>query len=134
MSQENTTVVKGIYEALGRAEMQTVFDLFHPECEIHVPSRLPWGGRYEGHEGLDAFIGKLTRTVEGEAKIERYIDDEEGHVVAIGHARGRILATEREYKAPEAIVWTVESGKVVRLEAYVDVLPVREALGTRAPV
>lgn len=129
MSQDNVAVVKGIYEAFGRADMHTVFELVHPRCEILAPSRLPWGGQYRGHEGLEDFVGKLAGAVEGKAEIERYIDDGEGHVVAIGRARGRVPATGREYDVPEAAVWTVREGKVVRFEAYVDVLPVREALG-----
>ena len=49
---------------------------------------------------------------------ERYIEGEEGHVVAFGHTWGRVRATGREFGVPETHLWTVKEGKVVRIEAY----------------
>ncbi len=59
---------------------------------------------------------------------ERYIDDEEGHVVAVGHTRGKVRGTGREFDVPETHVWTVEDGKITRYESYIDTPKMRAAL------
>jgi len=78
-----------------------------------------------GRERSWSNIGALRLDLEP----ERIIDDEEGHVVQIGHTRGRVKATGREFDVPETHVWTVEGGKVTRYEAYIDTPKMREALG-----
>jgi hypothetical protein len=60
---------------------------------------------------------------------ERYIADEDNHVVEVGRTRGRVVATGREFDVPETHVWTLESGKVVRFDAYIDTAHLRRALG-----
>ena len=64
---------------------------------------------------------------------ERYIEGEEGHVVAFGHTWGRVRATGREFGVPETHLWTVKEGKVVRIEAYIDTPMMRGALSFRLP-
>ncbi len=129
MSQQNVAVVQSVYDAFGRGDVQTLFGLFHPEAEIYQSSHLPWGGSYEGHEGLGDFLGKLTGAIESKVETGRFIDDEEGHVVQMGRTRGRVLATGREFDVPETHVWTVKDGKVMRFEAYIDTPMMHEALG-----
>ncbi len=127
--QGNVAVVKGVYDAFARGDVGSIFGLVHPEVEVYQSSRLPWGGRFEGHEGLGAFLTRLTGTVESEVEPERLIDDEEGHVVQIGRTRGRVRATGNEFDVPETHVWTVEDGRVTRFESYIDTPKMREALG-----
>lgn len=129
MPQGSVAVVKSVYEAFARGDAEAIFGLVHPQAEVYQSSRLPWGGRYEGHEGLGAFLTRLTGTVESEVEPERLIDDEEGHVVQIGRTRGRVRATGKEFDVPETHVWTVEGGRVIRFESYIDTPKMREALG-----
>jgi ketosteroid isomerase-like protein len=68
----------------------------------------------------------------------RYIKEEEGHGVAVGHTWGRVHATGREFGVPETHLWTVKAGKVVRFEAYIDrylddAWGARRALGCPGP-
>lgn len=129
MPQGNVAVVRGVYDAFARGDAEAIFGLAHPEVEVFQSSRLPWGGQYRGHEGLGEFLTKLTGAVESEVEPERLIDDEEGHVVQTGRTRGRVRATGKPFDVPETHVWTVEDGKVVRFESYIDTPKMREALG-----
>ncbi len=126
---ENVTVVKSVYDAFGRGDVQTILGLAHPEIYIYQSSRLPWGGEYKGHQGFLTFLTKLTGTIESRVETGRFIDDEEGHVVQMGRTRGRVRDTGREFDVPETHVWTVEGGKVMRFESYIDTSMMREALG-----
>ncbi len=131
MTQANLAVVRGVYDAFARGNVPGIFGLFHPEAVVYQSSRLPWGGEYRGHEELGAFLTKLTGALESKVEPERFIDDEEeGHVVQIGRPRrGRVRATGNECDVPETHVWTVEDGRVIRFESYIDTPKMREALG-----
>ena len=128
-THDNVTVVRRVYDAFERGDVPTIFALFDSGGEIYQSTRLPWGGRYEGHGGLADFLGNLTGTIESRVETERFIDDGDGHVVASGVTRGTVVATGRRFEVPETHVWTVEDGRIVRFESYVDAGRMREALG-----
>jgi ketosteroid isomerase-like protein len=127
--QDSVGVVKDVYEAFGRGDVPAIFGLFHPEAEVYQSARLPWGGEFKGHEELGVFLSKLTGAVESEVETGRFIDDEDGHVVQIGHTRGPVRGSGARFEVPETHVWTVEDGKVKRFESYVDTAKMRAALG-----
>jgi ketosteroid isomerase-like protein len=129
MSQEDVAVVQSAYEALGRGDIQTIFALLHPEIELYQSEWLPWGGKYKGHEQVGYFFSKLTETIDSMVEPDQFIDDEEGHVVAVGHTRGSVRATRREFEVPAVHVWTITEGKAVKFEAYIDTFQMRVALG-----
>ena len=129
MSQEDVAVVRSAYEAFRRGDVQAVFGLLHPEIEFYQSKRVPWGGKYRGYEEVGYFFSKLTETVQSRVDPDQFIDDEDGHVVAVGHTRGIVRATGREFEVPAVHVWTIEEGKAVKFEAYIDAFQMRVALG-----
>ncbi len=127
--KDDVRTVKDIYGAFGRGDVPAIFGLFHPEAEVYQSARLPWGGEYRGHEELGVFLSKLTSAVESEVETGRFIDDEDGHVVQIGHTRGTVRETGAQFEVPGTHVWTVQDGKVKRFESYVDTAKMRAVLG-----
>jgi ketosteroid isomerase-like protein len=117
MSQENVAVVRSAYNAFSSGNVQTIFDLLHPEIEIYQSEGVPCGGKYKGHQEIGNFFEKLTETIESRVEPDQFIDDEAGHVVAVGHTRGRVRATGREFDVPAVHVWTIREGKAVKVEA-----------------
>lgn len=125
----NSRVIEEVYEAFAQNDVAALFALVDANCTIYQSSRLPWGGSYEGHAGLGEFLGKLTGHIASAVQTERLIDDEEGHVVAVGVTRGAVIATGVAFDVPEVHVWTVRDGKVTRFESYIDTGLMRSALG-----
>ena len=92
-------------------------------------SGFPWSGKDKGHEEVRYFFSKLTETIDSRFDPDQFIDDEEGHVVAVGHTRGSVRATRREFEVPVVHVWTIREGKADKFEAYIDTHQMRVALG-----
>lgn len=128
MPQETVAVVRDIYDAFARGDVEAIFGLVHPEVRLYQSDQLPWGGEYREHEGFGEFLTKLTSTVESKLETGLFIDDEDGHVVQVGRTRGKVRATGKEFDVPEIHVWTIEEGKAIRYEAYIDTKMMREAL------
>lgn len=129
MSQEDVAVVQSAYEAFRRGTVQAIFALLHPEIELYQSEWVPWGGKYKGHEEAGYFFSNLTETIESRVDPDQFVDDEEGHVVAVGHTRGSVRTTRREFEVPIVHVWTIKEGKALRFEAYIDTSQMRVALG-----
>jgi ketosteroid isomerase-like protein len=129
MSQENVAVVRSAYDAFRRGNVQMIFHLLHTEIEIYQSEGVPWGGIYKGHQEIASFFKKLTETIESRVEPDHLIDDDAGHVVVVGHTRGRVRGTGREFDLPTVHVWTIREGKVVKFEAYIDTAEMRVALG-----
>lgn len=65
------------------------------------------------------YFGKIIEHVESQVDVDEFIDAGD-QVVAIGHSRSRIKANGRAFEVAIAHVWTVQQGKVLRGEAYID--------------
>jgi ketosteroid isomerase-like protein len=128
VSEENLTVVRRAYEAFGRGDLSTIFELLDPEVVFYQTELLPWGGRREGHEGMRSFLEELARNIESQVEPEEFVEAGES-VVAVGRTRGRVRETDENFEVRAVHVWTLREGKVVGFEAYIDTPKMREALG-----
>jgi hypothetical protein len=115
----NAEIVRQVYEAFGRRDIQKAFDVFATDIEIVQSNELPWGGTYRGLEGARRFFAKLTEMIISTLAIERYIDAGE-RVIAIGRTRGTVNATGSRYDVPIAHVWMLKDAKVVQIQFCID--------------
>ncbi len=121
MSEENVEIVRRIYDAVERGDIDTVLALYDPEIEW-VFERSPFRDflkhdTYRGHEDLRRMFGEryddAWREIEDE--IEELIDAGD-RVVSVVSTRGRGRASGVEVEKLHAGVWTIRAGKVVRVE------------------
>lgn len=124
----DTEVITQVYEAFASQDLDRLIELVHPECVITQDSRLPWGGRHVGHDGVSAFaialVGSVDSTLSTEALFEA-----DGQVIQTGRARGTVRANGATYDVPEVHVWTVDDGKVVAAHFANDTAAILEAIG-----
>jgi len=118
-SRDNVEVVKQVYAAFGRRELDAALALFAPEVQIDQSPEVPWGDHYVGLEGAREFFARLTRTLDSTLALERFVDAGE-HVVALGRTQGAERARGRRYDVPIAHVWQVRDGRVVRVLFCID--------------
>jgi ketosteroid isomerase-like protein len=121
MSEENVAIVRRIYEAVERGDVETVLGLYDPEIEW-VFTRSPFGeflkhDVYRGHEGLKRMFREryddAWREVEDE--LEEVIDAG-ARVVSVVSTHGRGRASGAEVRMTHAGIWTFRNGMVIRVE------------------
>ena len=130
MSQENLEVVRRVFEAEARGDIETLLALYDPDIEWDN-SRSPVGdfagtvGRvFRGRDGVQrAFREWYEAWEKVDSEVEELIDAGGEHVVSVFtyRARGRTSGAEVEF-AHMAGIWTIRNGKVARV-AW---LPTRE--------
>jgi ketosteroid isomerase-like protein len=135
MQESQTDVIRGIYDAFNRRDIDGVLDGMHPEVEVVETQDLAYAATllrvlgprfvvlsagYRGHEEVkklfeavwtlaDWFIAEPQEFVEG--------DD---WVVVVLRLRARAKGTGLEGEAETAHLWGTRDGKGARLEVYTD--------------
>jgi ketosteroid isomerase-like protein len=112
-------VVQAVYAAMADRDFDRLFALVDPAVVITQDPRLPWGGRFEGHDGLAAFALALTGTIDSQVTVDAiYATDTE--VVQYGRTRGTVRATDAPFEIPEMHRWEVRAGRAVTAHFTID--------------
>jgi uncharacterized protein len=133
MSEENLQVVRDLYEAASRRDLDALFRLAHADMEWETDPRLPNAGIYRGREEIQGFMedqaAPFDRTV---FEPERLIASGE-HVVALLRIRRRLRDSTAEIDLRIAHIWTIREGKVVRGQAFAERERAFDAAGLPGP-
>ena len=125
-------VVQEIYEAMATRDFDRLFALVDAHVVITQDERLPWGGRYSGHDGLASFALALTGTIDSAVTIEAMFEAD-GEVIQCGRTRGTVRATGASFDIPEVHRWTVRDGSAVAAHFAIDTTAMLAALAGPGP-
>jgi hypothetical protein len=109
MSSDDVAVVRGIYEAFGRGDVDAVFAAMEPDIEWDEAEGMPYGGV---HRGRDAIV-------------ENVLDED--RVLARGRYGGR--GAQGELDAKFVHLWTLAGSRVTRYEQLADTRRFCDAVG-----
>jgi ketosteroid isomerase-like protein len=125
-------VVHTIYDAMATRDFDRLFQLVDPACVLTQDPRLPWGGRFEGHDGLATFALTLTGTIDSAVTIDAIFaaDDD---VFEVGRTKGTVVATSVPFDIPEVHRWTIRDGLAVAAHFAIDTDAMLSALAAPAP-
>ena len=123
----NVGLVRRLYAALEAIDLETILEIFDPDVEVHQTEELPWGGDFQGHDGLGRFFGLLRESITSKVTIQS-VYAAGSRVVQIGRTAGTVNATGAPFDVQEMHLLTVRDGKVVRFEAHIDTPAMLEAL------
>ena len=129
MSQENVEVVRRMYEAANRRDLDAYFEDVDPEIEFHLSGAFPdLEAVYRGRAGVQKFFEQFAEPWEELSVEPNRIFDLDTRVLVLFHfrARGR---DGIEVQLPLAHMWTMREAKAVRMDAYSDQRKALEAAG-----
>lgn len=103
-------VVEAIYAAMAARDLGALPRLIAPDLVLTQDARLPWGGRFEGHDGFTEFAIALTGAISSVVETEAFFATDT-EVVQMGRTRGTVVATGAAFDIPEVHRWTVRDGR-----------------------
>lgn len=126
-------VVQAIYQHMATRDIEQLMDLLDPEIVITQDPRLPWGGRFEGHDGFANFGLALLCTITSEVTTDSVFaaDDE---VIQVGRTRGTVVATGAPFDISEVHRWKIRDGRAVDAHFAIDTDAMLQALAVTTPV
>lgn len=128
----DVAAVERVYRALADKDIASLLELFGPDCVITQDERLPWGGRFVGHDGLVAFATALSGAIESTVSIEA-IFEAEGIVFQFGRTRGTVRANGATFEIPEVHRWRIREGRVAEAHFAIDTSAMLDVLANAQP-
>lgn len=119
MPTANVELVLAVYDAFTRRNQDVIARLVAPDIVIEQSDQLPWGGRYEGIDGLGRFYTVLMSHVTSAIVFECFLDAGD-HVVAIGRTQGTTVANAQPFDIPIAHLWKIANNRIVQFRPYID--------------
>jgi uncharacterized protein len=126
MVQDSIDTAKSLYASVRRQDTESVLNLFAENATIHGPTSstkiLPWGGTYNGIEGVKQFFKLLEEGLD----IEQFdiIDfiAERDKVAVLGFIRGKARITQKLFETHFAHVIKVDrnDGKISEFRVFND--------------
>jgi ketosteroid isomerase-like protein len=131
MSEENVEVVRRLYEALNRGDLEGAIEMTDPNIRYDLSERVFNPAVYQGHDGIRRFSAEVDE-VWDEFRVEPldFIDVGDKIIVShLVHARGKGSGVDVEL--PSTSVYTLREGKVLAIRMYREHDQALEAAGLR---
>ncbi len=121
-------VVREIYGCMARGDLARLFELLDPAVVVTQDPSLPWGGRFEGHDGFATFGLTLRSCIDSSVEIES-VFEADGDVVQVGRTRGVVVANNASFDIAEVHRWTLAGGTAVAAHFSIDTPAMLDAIG-----
>lgn len=131
MSQENMTVIRGMYESFSRGDVTSVLGQMHQHIEWREAENFIYADRnpYRGPQAVleGVFMRLASEWADFKVMPEEWLDAG-NHIVVLGTYNGRHKESGKEVRAQFAHIWGVTHGRVVRFQQYTDTKQFADAI------
>jgi hypothetical protein len=127
--QENIALVKKLYEAFARGDIQVILDHVTEDIEWSNPgpSSIPYSGDRTGPAQVRQFFEALATTQEAvNLSMDRFIAQGDT-VAALGNYSGKVTATGKSFASRVGHFFTIRGGKVASWIGLGDTAALAEA-------
>jgi ketosteroid isomerase-like protein len=131
MSQENIEIVRAMYKALNRDDVEAFIQHCDTDFEVRDLPEMPGSGTAVGHDAVRRWWSELFDPFE-ELRFEpKELIDAGESIVGLNHGIGRGRGSGADVEMHFASVWSLTNGKVVSLVSYGDRTDAFKAAGLR---
>jgi ketosteroid isomerase-like protein len=120
----------GSADVLDDATMDAAFESFHPDIEFREDPRFPEAGVYRGRDAVRRYLTQFTHQFdEFRFELEELLDAGDDRALALLNLRGRGKDSGAMFEAQAGWIYTIQDGRTVRIDAYLDRREAMEAAG-----
>ncbi|HBB96981.1 MAG TPA: ketosteroid isomerase [Blastocatellia bacterium] len=134
--QSNTAIVKRIYEAFGRGDIEAILINLADDVEWVVSGRqdgIPYAGTYHSRNGARDFFSLLGESISYDQFEPRRFVAEADHVAVFGYYHGNVKTNGQAVETNWAMEWTLKDDKVTSFTVYDDTAAVAAAFAMATP-
>jgi uncharacterized protein len=129
MSQENVEIVRHLYEALNRGDLEGAIEMIDPGVRYDLSERVFNPAVYEGHDGIRRFSEEIDE-VWDEFRVDPLDLIDAGDKVVVSHlVRARGKGSGVEVELPSTSIYTLRERKVVAIRMHREHRQALEAAG-----
>jgi len=134
--QNNTAIVKRIYEAFGRGDIEAILSNLADDVEWNVSGRqdgIPYAGTYHSRNGARDFFSLLGESISYDQFEPRRFVAEGDQVAVFGYYHGKVKTNGQVVETNWAMEWSLNDDKVMRFTVYDDTAAVAAAFAMATP-
>jgi ketosteroid isomerase-like protein len=129
MGSDNKQVVRQMYEAYGRGDIDAVLAYLTDDFDWNAPGGAPFSGHRVGPQQMRQFFSEMQRWVQvDEFDADEFLADGD-KVVVLGRQRATVRETGEHYETPWAHIYTLRNGKVAAGLALADTHAIASVFG-----
>jgi ketosteroid isomerase-like protein len=118
MSQENVKIVRAVYEAVDRGDLDTAKSYMHPEVEFHTYVQSPQAGVYRGKEAVLRYNEDLFGQFESlRIEVEELVDAGD-RVIVVSTQYAVPKGGDREIEVPMVEAWAIRDLLLAERHSY----------------
>jgi ketosteroid isomerase-like protein len=119
--EENTSIVKDFFAALGRGDRQALLALCAEDIEWIIPGK-DWAlaGTHRGHAGLTGLLQKASKATQISYPAPPEFVAQGDRVLVLGFAEGTVRSTNKTFEDHWVFAITVRGGKLTHIREYID--------------
>ena len=120
--QANEQLVRNLYDAFGRGDIQTMLNALADDVDWYDPGppAVAHAGRYRGREDVLRFFSRIGESLEIETFQPTEFIVQGDRVIALGSIRAKAKQTGLVYDNEWAMSWTLRDGRVTKWQIYED--------------
>jgi ketosteroid isomerase-like protein len=114
-----TDILGRFFAAVLGGDVATLRELVSPDCVVHEPADLPYGGEYVGVDGLLTMFGSVNRDLEFAIDgTPEFLPVDDGRVVLRANAVFTARTSGRTAAFPIAEIYTLSAGQIVDIDVF----------------
>ena len=127
--QQNTDLIKLVYAAFGRGDVQAILDRLTDDVEwsLEGPAVIPFAGTRRGPGQVVGFFQALATANENMVLTTDRFVAQGDQVATIGRFAATVKATGRRFDSPIAHFFTIRDGRISRFVDFGDTALMAEA-------
>ena len=129
MSQENVELMRRVYEAVARSDLNAAYAYLHPEIEFHTYAESPAAGVYRGREAVRKYNEDLFEQFESVRFEIAEIVDAGDSVVVVSTQHALPKGGRQEIDVRMTEVWTIRDDLLAERHSYATRAEALEAAG-----
>ena len=131
MSEENVSLIRGLYEAFGKGNVPGVLGQLSKEIEWREADNFIYADRnpYIGPQAVleGVFMRIVSQWDNFTVTPHTYVASGD-QVIALGHYTGKYKKTGKSVKAQMVHAWTIADGKAIKFQQYTDTKQFADAI------
>jgi ketosteroid isomerase-like protein len=130
VSEENIELVRRVFDAFTRRDLEAVLEIADPAVEFFAPTASIAGHEtpYRGHDGMRQYFEDVARIWEELEVIPHEYREIDDQVIALGRVYGRGL-DGLLVDSPTGWIWTLSNGRIVKGQVYTSRQEALDAVG-----
>jgi ketosteroid isomerase-like protein len=115
-AQSNTDLIRNLYAAFAKGDVQTILDNCTDDVEwiLEGPEIVPFSGKRKGRAEVLQFFEAIGSTQVNQKLTTEIFVAQDDHVATLGRYSGSVKATGKQFNSPTAHFFTIRDGKVSR--------------------